>query len=136
MKELNHLPTETLYFLNSLDMSVVGTSAATCRMTLRSATRSNEPEAAQENFPEGNRAPDTAGGGARQACLDEVNRALAPREETSGLDDIYETPELRTSTSLGFTRSSSPLTSVPTSAISTGIASRTPQGNTLREELC
>ena len=64
-----------------------------------------------------------------------MNRVLAPHEETSSLNDIYEMPEPQTSTSLGFMRSSSLLTSVPMSTIPTGIASQTPQGNTLHEEL-
>ena len=78
-------------------MSVVGTSATMHRMTLRSATRSGEPERARENFSHGNRAPNTADGSTRQVRLEKVNRALA-REETGGLDNIYEMPEPRSTT--------------------------------------
>jgi len=95
-------------------MSVVGTSATTRRMTLRSATRSGEPERARGNFSHGNRAPNTADSGTRQVCLEEVNRALA-REETGGLDNIYEMPEPRSMTSRSATRTGSPLTSLPAS---------------------
>jgi len=93
-------------------MSVIGTSVTMHRMTLRSAARSNEPKRAHENFSHGNRVPNTADGGARQVCLEEVNRALA-HEETSGLDDIYEMPE---------PRSGSPLTTLPASMPMMGIS--------------
>jgi len=104
-------PNKTLHFLNNLDMSVVGTSATMHRMTLRSAARFNEPERACKNFSHGNRAPNTADGSVRQVRLEEVNRALA-HEETSGLNDIYEMPELRSMTSRGAMRTGSPLTSL------------------------
>jgi len=102
-------------------MSVVGTSATTRRMTLRSATRSGEPERAHEKFSRGNRVPNTADGGTRQVHLEEVNRALA-REETGGLDNIYEMPEPRSTTSRSATRMGSPLTSLPASTPMTGIS--------------
>jgi len=75
-------------------MSVIGTSMTTCRMTLRSTTRSGEPERACENFSHGNQVPNTTDSGMRHVHLEEVNRALAC-EETSGLNNIYEMPELR-----------------------------------------
>jgi len=102
-------------------MSVIGTSVTTRRMTLRSATRSGEPERARENFSHGNRAPNTADGGMRQVRLEEVNRALAC-EETGGLDNIYEMPEPRSTTSRSATRTGSPLTSLPASMPMTGIS--------------
>ena len=123
----NHLP--LLHFLNSLDMSVIGTGTATRRMTLHSA-RSNEPEMARENFSQNIRAPNTTDGGSRQPCLDEVNRALA-HNETSGLFKIYETPEPRSSTSMSILRTGSPLTSLPVST-----AAGTPQRGMLLEEMC
>jgi len=107
-------PNKTLHFLNNLDMSVVGTSVTMHRMTLRSAARSNEPERAHKIFSHGNQAPNTTDGSVRQVHLEEVNRALA-HEETSGLDDIYEMPELRSTTSRGAMRTGSPLTSLPAS---------------------
>jgi len=102
-------------------MSVVGTSTTTCRMTLRSATRSGEPERAREKLSHGDRAPNTADSGTRQVCLEEVNRALA-HEETGGLDNIYEMPEPRSMTSRSATRMGSPLTSLPASTPMTGIS--------------
>jgi len=102
-------------------MSVIGTSATTRRMTLRSTTRSGEPERACENFSHGNRAPNTTDGGTRQVRLEEVNRALA-REETGGLNNIYEMPEPRSTTSRSATRMGSPLTSLPASTPMTGIS--------------
>jgi len=102
-------------------MSVVGTSVTTCRMTLRSTTRSGEPERAREKFSHGNRAPNTTDGGTRQVRLEEVNRALA-HEETSGLDNIYEMPEPRSTTSRSAMRTGSPLTSLPASMPMTGIS--------------
>ena len=102
-------------------MSVVGTSATTHRMTLRSTTRSGEPKRARENFSHGNRAPNTADGSTRQVRLEEVNRALAG-EETGGLDNIYEIPEPRSTTSRSATRTGSPLTSLPVSTPMTGIS--------------
>jgi len=100
-----------LHFLNKLDMSVIGTSATMCRMTLRSATRSGEPERACESFSHGNRAPNPTDSSTRQVRLEEVNRALA-HEETGGLDNIYEMPEPRSMTSRSATRTGSPLTSL------------------------
>jgi len=102
-------------------MSVVGTSATTCRMTLRSTTRSGEPKRAHENFSHGNQAPNTADGSTRQVRLEEVNRALA-HEETSGLNNIYEMPEPRSTTSRSATRTGSPLTSLPASMPMMGIS--------------
>ena len=109
-------------------MSVVGTGTATCRMTLHSA-RSNEPEMAREKFSQNIRVPNTADGGLRQPCLDEVNRALA-HDETSGLFKIYETPEPRSSTSMSISRTGSPLTSLPVST-----AAGTPQRGMLLKEM-
>jgi len=57
----------------------------------------------------------------RQVRLEEVNRALA-REETSGLDNIYEMPEPRSTTSRSAMRMGSPLTSLPVSTPMTGIS--------------
>ena len=122
----NHLP--LLHFLNSLDMSVIGTSVAMCRMTLCS-TRSNEPEMAHEKFSQNIQVPNTADGGLRQPCLDEVNRALA-HDETSGLFEIYEMSELRSLTSMSISRTGSPLTSLPVS-----MAAGTPQRGMLLEEM-
>jgi len=102
-------------------MNVIGTSMTMHRMTLRSATRSGEPERACEKFSHGNQAPNATDGGMRQVHLEEVNRALA-REETSGLDDIYETPEPRSTTSRSATRTGSPLTSLPASMPMMGIS--------------
>ena len=102
-------------------MSVVGTSMTTRRMALRSTTRSNEPKRAHKNFSHGNQAPNITDGGARQVHLEEVNRALA-REETSGLDNIYEMPEPRSMTSRSATRTGSPLTSLPASMPMMGIS--------------
>ena len=113
-------------------MSVIGTGVATCRMTLCSA-RSNEPEMADENFSQNIRASNTADSGLRQPCLDEVNRALA-HEETSGLFEIYETPEPRSSSSMSILRTGSPLTSLPVSTAA-GMAAGTPQRGTLLEEM-
>ena len=98
------------------------------RMTLRSA-RSNEPEMAHENFSQNIRVPNTADGGLRQPHLDKVNRVLA-HDETSGLFEIYETPELRSSTSMSILRTGSPLTSLPVST-----AAGTPRRGTLLEEM-
>ena len=123
----NHLP--LLHFLNSLDMSVIGTGVAMRRMTLCSA-RSNEPEMAHENFSQNIQVPNTADGSSRQPCLDEVNRALA-HNETSGLFEIYETPEPRSSTSMSISRTGSPLTSLPVST-----AAGTPRRGMLLEEMC
>ena len=109
-------------------MSVIGTSAATCRMTLHSA-RSNEPEMACEIFSQNIRASNTTDGGSRQPHLDKVNRALA-HEETSGLFEIYETPELRSLTSMSISRTGSPLTSLPVST-----PAETPRRGTLLEEM-
>jgi len=102
-------------------MSVVGTSATTRRMTLRSATRSGEPKRAHEKFFHGNRAPNTTDSGTRQVHLEEVNRALA-HEETGGLDNIYEMPEPRSTTSRSAMRTGSPLTSLPASTPMMGIS--------------
>ena len=113
-------------------MSVVGTSTATCRMTLCSA-RSNEPEMACENFSQNIQASNTADGGSRQPCLDKVNRALA-HEETSGLFKIYETPEPRSLTSMSILRTGSPLTSLPVSTAA-GMPAGTPQRGTLLKEM-
>ena len=110
-------------------MSVVGTGAATHRMTLCSA-RSNEPEMAHENFSQNIRVPNTTDGGLRQPHLDEVNRALA-HDETSGLFEIYETPEPRSSTSMSISRTGSSLTSLPVS-----MAAGTPRRGMLLEEMC
>jgi len=102
-------------------MSVIGTSMTTCRMTLRSATRSGEPKRAREKFSHGNWAPNAADGSTRQVRLEEVNRALAC-EETGGLDNIYEMPEPRSTTSRSATRTGSPLTSLPASKPMMGIS--------------
>ena len=123
----NHL--SLLHFLNSLDMSVIGTGMAMHRMTLHSA-RSNEPEMAHENLSQNIRASNTADSGSRQPCLDEVNRALA-HDETSGLFEIYETPEPRSSTSMSISRTGSPLTSLPVS-----MAAGTPRRGMLLKEMC
>ena len=109
-------------------MSVVGTGAATCRMTLHSA-RSNEPKMACEKFSQNIQASNTADGGSRQSHLDEVNRALA-HEETSGLFEIYEMPEPKSSTSVSILRTGSPLTSLPVS-----MAAGTPSRGTLLKEM-
>ena len=114
-------------------MSVIGTGAAMCRMTLCSA-RSNEPEMACERFSQNIQVSNTADGGLRQPRLDEVNRALA-HEETSGLFKIYETPELRSSTSMSISRTGSPLTSLPVS-MAAGMAAGTPRRGMLLEEMC
>ena len=113
-------------------MSVIGTGAAIRRMTLCSA-RSNEPEMARENFSQNIQVSNTADGGLRQPCLDEVNRALA-HEETSGLFEIYEMPEPRSSTSMSILRTGSPLTSLPVSTAA-GMAAGTPQRGTLLKEM-
>ena len=94
-------------------MSVIGTGMATCRMTLHSA-RSNEPEMACEKFSQNIQASNTTDGSLRQPRLDEVNRALA-HDKTSGLFEIYEMPEPRSSTSMSILRTGSPLTSLPVS---------------------
>ena len=109
-------------------MSVIGTSAATCRMTLHSA-RPNEPEMAHEKFSQNIQASNTADSGLRQPHLDEVNRALA-HDETSGLFKIYEMPEPRSSTSMSISRTGSPLTSLPVST-----AAGTPRRGRLLEEM-
>ena len=57
----------------------------------------------------------------RQVCLEEVNRALA-HEETGGLNNIYEMPELRSTTSRSAMRTGSPLTSLLASMPMTGIS--------------
>jgi len=80
-----------------------------------------EPERAREKFSHGNQVPNTADGGTRQVRLEEVNRALA-REETSGLNNIYEMPELRSTTSRNAMKTGSPLTSLPASMPMTGIS--------------
>jgi len=66
-------------------------------------------------------APNTADGGTRQVCLEEVNRALAC-EETGGLDNIYEMPEPRSMTSRSATRMGSPLTNLLASTPMMGIS--------------
>ena len=114
-------------------MSVIGTSVATHRMTLHSA-RSNEPEMAREKFSQNIQTSNTADSGSRQPHLDKVNRALA-HEETSGLFEIYETPELRSLTSMSILRTGSPLTSLPVSTAA-GTAAGTPRRGTLLEEMC
>ena len=84
---------------------------------------------ARENFSQNIRASNTADGSSRQPRLDEVNRALA-HDETSGLFEIYETPEPRSSTSMSISRTGSPLTSLPVST-----AAGTPRRGTLLEEM-
>ena len=55
-------------FLNSLDMSVVGTDTTMRSMTLRSTIKSSEPERAHENCSQSNQAPNTASGGPNVGC--------------------------------------------------------------------
>ncbi|KIM53472.1 hypothetical protein SCLCIDRAFT_31881 [Scleroderma citrinum Foug A] len=114
------------------DVEQACTGTAMCRMTLHSA-RSNEPEMARENLSQSIRASNTADGGLRQPRLDKVNRALA-HEETSGLFEIYEMPELRSSTSMSILRTGNPLTSLPVSTAA-GMAAGTPQRGMLLEEM-